>query len=135
MIILIELFLNSKLDLIRTAKFVKQLLRIQIPKGGNVLHWNQVKSKMEACYSELVLDVSTKDESHGSLQKLSNHLAHSIRSQKQFQYLQKKMQSTDNCLYEALSQAIKTILLSKKREKIHIFLVQILWKQRLSKNH
>jgi hypothetical protein len=67
MIILIKLFLNGKLDLIQTAKFVKQLLKIQIPKGGNVLLWNQVKSKMEACYSELVLDVSTKDKSHESL--------------------------------------------------------------------
>ena len=55
MIILIKLFLNSKLDLIRTAKFVKQLLRIQIQKGGKVLLWIQVKSRMEDCYSELVL--------------------------------------------------------------------------------
>ena len=55
MIILIKLFLNSKLDLIRTVKFVKQLFRIQIQKGGKVLIWNQVKSRMEACYSELVL--------------------------------------------------------------------------------
>ena len=54
-IILIKLFLNSKLDLIRTVKFVKQLFRIQIQKGGKVLLWNQVKSRMEACYSELVL--------------------------------------------------------------------------------
>ena len=56
MIILIKLFLNSKLDLIWTVKFVKQLFRIQIQKGGKVLLWNQVKSKMKACYSELVLD-------------------------------------------------------------------------------
>ena len=55
MIILIKLFLNSKLDLIRTVKFVKQLFIIQIQKGGKVLLWNQVKYKMEACYSELVL--------------------------------------------------------------------------------
>ena len=55
MISLIKLFLNSKLDLIRTVKFVKQLFRIQIQKGRKVLLWNQVKSKMEACYSELVL--------------------------------------------------------------------------------
>ena len=55
MIILIKLFLNSKLDLIRTVKFVKQLFRIQIQKGGKVLLWNQVKSRMEACYSELIL--------------------------------------------------------------------------------
>ena len=55
MIILIKLFLNSKLDLIGTDKFVKQLFRIQIQKGRKVLLWNQVKSRMEACYSELVL--------------------------------------------------------------------------------
>ena len=55
MIILIKLFLNSKLDLIWTAKFVKQLFRIQIQKGGKVLLWNQVKSRTEGCYSELVL--------------------------------------------------------------------------------
>ena len=54
MIILIKLFLNSKLDLIWTVKFVKQLFRIQIQKGRKVLLWNQVKSRMEACYSELV---------------------------------------------------------------------------------
>ena len=54
-LILIKLLLNSKLDLIRTVKFVKQLFRIQIQKGGKVLLWNQVKSRMEACYSELVL--------------------------------------------------------------------------------
>ena len=55
MIILIKLFLNSKLDLIQTVKFVKQLFRIQIQKGGKVLLWNQVKSRLEACYSELIL--------------------------------------------------------------------------------
>ena len=55
MIILIKLFLNSKLDLIRTVKFVKQLFRIQIQKGRKVLLRNQVKSRIEACYSELVL--------------------------------------------------------------------------------
>ena len=55
MIILIKLFLNSKLDLTWTVKFFKQLFRIQIQKGGKVLLWNQVKSRMEACYSELVL--------------------------------------------------------------------------------
>ena len=38
MIILIKLFLNSKLDLIRAIKFVKQLFRIQIQKDGKVLH-------------------------------------------------------------------------------------------------
>ena len=55
MIILIKLFLHGKLDLIQTVKFVKQLLIIQIQKGGKVLLWNQVKSRMEACYSELML--------------------------------------------------------------------------------
>ena len=55
MIILIQLFQNSKVDLIRTVKFVKELFRIQIQKGGKVLLWNQVKSRIEACYSELIL--------------------------------------------------------------------------------
>jgi hypothetical protein len=55
MIILIKLFLNSKLDLIRNVKFVKHLFRIQIQKCGKLSLWNQVKSRMEACYSELVL--------------------------------------------------------------------------------
>ena len=50
-----KLFLNSKLDLIGTVKFFKQLFRFQIQKGMNVLLWHQVKSKMEAYYSELVL--------------------------------------------------------------------------------
>ena len=56
MIILVKSFLNSKLNLIQTVKFVKQLFRIQIQKGGRVLLWNQVKSRMEACYSELLLE-------------------------------------------------------------------------------
>ena len=51
----VKLFLDSKLDLIPTVKFVKQLFRIQIQKGRKVLLWNQVKSRMEACYSELIL--------------------------------------------------------------------------------
>ena len=55
MLILIKLFLNSKLDLICNEKFVKQLFRIQIQKGGKVLLWDQIKSRMEACYSELIL--------------------------------------------------------------------------------
>ena len=55
-LILVKLFLNSKLDLIQTVEFVKQLLRIQIRKVGKVLLWNQVKSRMNACYSELVLN-------------------------------------------------------------------------------
>ena len=38
------------------SNFVKQLFRIQIQKGWKVLLWNQlVKSRMEACYSELTL--------------------------------------------------------------------------------
>ena len=45
MIILIKLFLNSKLDLVQTVKCVKQLFRIQIKKGGKVLLCNQVKSR------------------------------------------------------------------------------------------
>ena len=55
MIILMKLFLNSKLNLIQTVKFVKQLFTIQIQKGRKVLLWDQVKSRMEACYSELIL--------------------------------------------------------------------------------
>ena len=31
------------------------VLRIQIQKGRKVLLWNQVKSRIEACYSELIL--------------------------------------------------------------------------------
>ena len=57
MIIFIKLFLNSELDLIETVKFVKKLFRIQIQKGGKLLLWNQIKSRMEACYSELVLQI------------------------------------------------------------------------------
>ena len=53
MIILIKLFLNSKLDIIQTVKFVKQQFGIQ--KGGKVLLWNKVKSRKEACCSELIL--------------------------------------------------------------------------------
>ena len=57
MIILIKLILNSKLDLIQTVKFVGQLFRIKIQKGGKVLLWTQVTSRMEACYSELILSL------------------------------------------------------------------------------
>ena len=60
-IILIRLFLNGKLDLIWTVKFVKQLFRIQIQKGGKVLLWNQVKSKKEGGYSEQVLDYKSAE--------------------------------------------------------------------------
>ena len=62
MIILIKKFLNSKLDLIRTVKFAKQLFRIQIQKGGKVLLWNQVKSRLETSYSELVLESCSKNK-------------------------------------------------------------------------
>jgi hypothetical protein len=55
MIILMKLFLNSKLNLIQTVQFVKQLFRVQIQTSRKVLLWNQVKSIIEACYSELVL--------------------------------------------------------------------------------
>ena len=55
-----QIFLNSKLDSIRTVKFVKQLFTIQIQKGGKVLLWNKVKSRIEACYTELVLDIELK---------------------------------------------------------------------------
>ena len=37
-----------------SSDFVKQLFRIQMQKRGNILLWNQVKSRMEDCYSELV---------------------------------------------------------------------------------
>ena len=52
--ILIKVFLNSKLDLIQIVEFVKQMFRIQ--KGGKVLLWDQLKCRMEACYSELILN-------------------------------------------------------------------------------
>ena len=44
-----------------SSDFVKQLFRIQIQKGGKVLLWNQVKSRMEAGYSELILDVDFRN--------------------------------------------------------------------------
>ena len=37
------------------SDFVKQLFRIQIQKSGKVLLWNQVKSRIEALYTELIL--------------------------------------------------------------------------------
>ena len=52
---MIQLVRNSKLDLIRNVKFVKHLFRIQNKKDGKQLLWNQVKSRIEPCYSELVL--------------------------------------------------------------------------------
>ena len=52
------------------SNFVKQLFRIQIQKGGKVLLWNQVKSRMEACYSELILSVaSSRHTSKDSTEK------------------------------------------------------------------
>ena len=51
-----KLFLDSKPDLIQTVKIFKLWFRIQIQKGRKVLLCNQVKSRMEACYSELVLE-------------------------------------------------------------------------------
>ena len=59
MIILMKLFLNSKLNLIQTVKFVKQLFRIQIQKSRKVLLWDQVKSIIEACYSKLILTINS----------------------------------------------------------------------------
>ena len=58
----------------QTAKFVKQLFRIQIQKDVRVLLWNQVKSRMEAWYSELVL----RHESTGSVHE-SAHFLQDIR--------------------------------------------------------
>ena len=45
----------TEIALIKMAVFVKQLFRVQIQKGGKVLLWNQVKSRIGACYSELIL--------------------------------------------------------------------------------
>jgi hypothetical protein len=50
-----QIIYKSKLDLFQTVIFGKQLFRIQIQKGMKVLIWNLVKSRMEACYSELAL--------------------------------------------------------------------------------
>ena len=44
-IVLIKLFLYSKLDLIQTVKFFKQLCGVQIQKGRKVLLSNPVKSR------------------------------------------------------------------------------------------
>ena len=48
-----QIISKYKVDLIGTVKFVKELFRIQVQKGGKVLLLTQVKSRMEACYSEL----------------------------------------------------------------------------------
>ena len=53
-IILIKLFLNIKLDLIWTKY---QICQTAVQKDRKVLLWNQVKSKMETWYSELVLNL------------------------------------------------------------------------------
>ena len=37
------------------SDFVKKMLIIPIPKSEKILLWNQVKSRMEAYYSELIL--------------------------------------------------------------------------------
>ena len=37
------------------SNFVKELFRIQIQKDRKVLLWNQLKSRIEACYSERIL--------------------------------------------------------------------------------
>ena len=39
--------------------FVKQLFKIQIKKDVKVSLWNQVKSRMETCYSELVFGLGS----------------------------------------------------------------------------
>ena len=45
---MVKLFLNKKLELIQTVKFVKQLFRIQIKKGGKVLLWSQPQRSGES---------------------------------------------------------------------------------------
>ena len=47
----IKIFLISKL--------------FQSQKGGKILLWNQVKSRMEACYSKLVLIFQTRSQTEG----------------------------------------------------------------------
>ena len=42
-------------DVYKDGPFVKQLFRIQIQKCGKVSLWSQVKSRIEAYYSELTL--------------------------------------------------------------------------------
>ena len=37
------------------SDFVKQMFRTQIQRGGKVLLWIQVNSKMKACYYDLIL--------------------------------------------------------------------------------
>ena len=52
------------------SDFVKKMLIIPIPKSEKILLWNQVKSRMEACYSELILVVHIR--SYLSLKCLSD---------------------------------------------------------------
>ena len=67
------LVLNFDENFDQAVKFVKQLFRIQIQKGGKVLLWNQVKSRIEACYSELVLGLTLKttQRENGTVTKTS----------------------------------------------------------------
>jgi len=48
-------FAKFVFNLSARSNFVKQLFRIQIQKGGKILPWSQVKSRIDACYSELIL--------------------------------------------------------------------------------
>ena len=43
-----------------SSGFIKHLFRIQIQQGRKVLFWNQVKSGMEACHSEIILAAKFK---------------------------------------------------------------------------
>ena len=56
-LLIFELFALQNLPSIYQldSDFDKQLFRIQIQKGGKVSHGNLVKSKMEACNSEIIL--------------------------------------------------------------------------------
>ena len=68
--LILELLVLPKLPSIYQldSNFVKQLFRIQIQKGGKVLLWNQVKSRMEACYSELILCIIfSKNNIHNTM--------------------------------------------------------------------
>ena len=70
MVILMKLSLNSKLNLFKS---VKQLFRIQIKKSRKVLLWEQVKSIIEACYSELVLHSLCPDICHTTFLEAKPH--------------------------------------------------------------
>ena len=62
MIILIQLCISKQQ--IQAIKFVYQLFRNQIQISRKVLLWNQAKSRMKACYSELVLYSSLQSRCH-----------------------------------------------------------------------